>query len=524
MKRRNFLAGAAAATIARPAIGGTAKTLLFVPQSPLASLDPVWTSAMTTRNVGFMIYDVLFGRDAAMNPKPQMLAGYVIEDDGKRWVMTLRENQWFHDGTKVLARDCTASLRRWMKRDPGGATLEARLDALESPDDRTIVVRLNKKFPALPKLLSKFQTAAVMVPERIAAGTDPYKQMTEAIGSGPFRFLPDEYVIGSHAAMVPFEKYVPRDEPASFTSGGHRVLVDRVEWKMIPDAATAANAMATGEVDWLEMPMPDLLPMLKRASDVKIGRLDDFGFISQLRPNHVTSPTNNVKLRRAIMAAIDQRAMMDAIMGSDADDVIVPMGFLATGKPEVDRAGIEAMTAHKSTAEVKAMLADAGYNGERLVLLHTTDQPFYNSASLVVADELTRVGMNIEDQAMDWGTVLQRRGSKQPLDKGGWSLFVSVTPVPEYRDPLLGSLLRGNGKDAWIGWPEIPRIETAYNAWLDSDDEAEQTRLEREISLAAFESVPFIPLGRYMPRVAWSKGISDPLKGPAPVFWNVTKS
>ena len=103
-------------------------------------------------------------------------------------------------------------------------------------------------------------------------------------------------------------------------------------------------------------------------------------------------------------------------------------------------------------------------------MLHTTDQPFYNSASLVVADALSRVGMTIDDQAMDWGTVLQRRSSKQPLDKGGWSLFVSVTPVPEYRDPLLGSLLRGNGKDAWIGWPDIPRIETAYNAWLDSDD------------------------------------------------------
>ena len=140
MHRRSLLFGAAAAVaapLARPAIGGTTQTLTFVPQSPLASLDPVWTSAMTTRNVGFMIYDVLFGRDADMNPKPQMLSGYVVEDDGRRWVMTLRENLWFHDGERVLARDCTASLRRWMKRDPGGATLEARLDALEAPDDRT---------------------------------------------------------------------------------------------------------------------------------------------------------------------------------------------------------------------------------------------------------------------------------------------------------------------------------------------------------------------------------------------------
>jgi peptide/nickel transport system substrate-binding protein len=527
MHRRRLLLGAAAAVaapLAHPAIGGTTQTLNFVPQSPLASLDPVWTSAMTTRNIGFMIYDVLFGRDAEMNPKPQMLAGYVVEDDGRRWVMTLRENLWFHDGAKVLARDCTASLRRWMQRDPAGATLAARLDALEAPDDRTIALRLNKRFPALPKLLSKFQTAAVMVPERIANGTDPFKQMTEIVGSGPFRFLKDEYVIGSHAALVPFERYVPRDEPASFTSGGHRVLVDRVEWKMIPDPATSAVALVTGEVDWLEMPMPDLLPMLQQAPNVVTGRLDQWGFISQLRPNHVTAPTDNVKLRRTIMAAIDQRAVMDAIMGGDPDGTIVPMGFLATGKPEVDLAGINALTDRLRPDAMKAMLEDAGYHGERLVLLHTTDQPFYNSASLVVADALSRIGIKIDDQAMDWGTVLQRRASKQPLDKGGWSLFVSVTPVPEYRDPLLGSLLRGNGKDAWIGWPEIPRIEAAYNAWLDSDDATEQTRLEREIQLAAFESVPFVPLGRYMPRAAWSKRISDPLKGPAPVFWGVSKA
>jgi peptide/nickel transport system substrate-binding protein len=478
---------------------------------------------MTTRNVGFQVFDVLFGRDAQMNPKPQMLEGYTVEDDGRRWVMTLRPDQWFHDGERVLARDCTASLQRWMKRDPGGATLAARLDALEAPDDRTIVLRLKKKFPALPQLLSKFQTAAIMVPARLAA-TDPFKQMPETTGSGPFRFLADEYVIGSFAALTPFERYVPRNDPASFTAGGHRVLVDRMEWKMIPDASTAANALITGEVDWLEMPLPDLLPILRRSPNVVTGRLDDWGFISQLRPNHLNPPTSNAAFRRALLAAIDQREVMDAVMGDDGEGAITPMGFLATGKSEVDRAGIEAMTNRPSADQVKEMLAKAGYTGERLVLLHTTDQPFYNVACQVVAAQLGRVGVNIDDQVMDWGTVLQRRASREPLSKGGWSLFVSVTPVPEYRDPLLASLLRGNGKDAWIGWPDIPHIEAAYNAWLDSDDAAEQTRLEREIQLAALESVPFIPLGRYMPSAAWSSALSHPLKGPAPVFWNVSKS
>ena len=522
LKRRSLITGAATA-LATPAIGVTTSTLRFVPQSALGSLDPVWTSAQTTRDVGFQIYDVLFGRDEHMNPKPQMLEGYTIEDDCKRWVMKLRPGQWFHDGEPVLARDCTASLQRWMKRDAGGATLAARLDALETPDDKTIVLRLRKKFPALPQLLSKFQAPCIMVPARLAA-TDPYKQMSETIGSGPFRFNTDEYVIGSFASLKPFERYVPRSDPASFTAGGHRVMVNRMEWKMIPDAQTMTDALIAGEVDWLEMPLPDLLPMLRKAPNVVVGRLDDWGFISQLRPNHLNPPTSNVAFRRALLAAIDQKEVMDAVMGADSKDVVTPIGYLMTGKPEVDQAGIDAVAHRPTTDQVKAMLATAGYKGERVVLLHTSDQPFYNAACQVVASQLLRVGINVDDQVMDWGTVLQRRGSREPLTKGGWSLFISVTPVPEYRDPLVASLIRGNGKDAWIGWPDIPRIETDYNAWLDSDDPAEQARLERDIQLAAFESVPFIPLGCYMPTAAWSKTLSHPLKGPAAVFWNVSKS
>jgi peptide/nickel transport system substrate-binding protein len=522
MHRRSLLLGAAAATLARPAIGNTTKTLKFVPQAALSSIDPVWTSAMTVRNFGMMVFETLYGRDADMNPKPQMLAGEVIDDDGKRRTMTLRDGLRFHDGEKVLARDCVASLRRWMKRDPVGATIEARVDTLEAPDDRTIVWRLKKPFPHLPKALSKMQTAAVMMPARIAA-TDPFKQIPEAIGCGPFRFLASEQVIGSFAAFAKFDGYVPRDEPASFTSGGHRVLLDRVEWQMIPEAATAANALVTGEIDWIEMPVPDLLPLLKRGGAIT-ERLDSLGFISQLRPNHILAPTSNVGVRRAMLAAISQRDVMQALMGSDPSGFIVPVGFLITGKPEVDQAGIEHVTTPHTTDQVKAMLDKAGYNGERLVLLHTTDQPFHNASSTVVADALSRVGMKIDDQAMDWGTTLQRRGSKEPLDKGGWSLFTSVTPVPESRDPLLASLIRSNGAKAWFGWPDDPKIEAIYNEWLDAADPAEQTRLEREYQLAAWDSVPFIPMGRYMLRTAWSPKLSGLLQGPAPVFWNISKA
>ena len=245
MKRRTFIAAAAASAalpLARPAIGGTTKTLIFVPQANLTSLDPVWTTATVTRNFSLMVYETLYGRDEAFNPRPQMVEGHTIDDDGKRWTMKLRDGLLFHDGTPVLARDCVASLQRWLKRDAVSETINPRVDAIETPDDRTLVWRLKKPFPLLAHFLSKVQPQPVIVPARLAA-TDPFKQLTDIVGCGPFRFLPDEFVSGSHAAFARFDKYTPRQEPASYTAGGHKVLLDRVEWRVIPDPATAANAL-----------------------------------------------------------------------------------------------------------------------------------------------------------------------------------------------------------------------------------------------------------------------------------------
>jgi peptide/nickel transport system substrate-binding protein len=340
LRRRSLLAGAALTPLARPAIGGTAQTLNFVPQATLTSIDPVWSSAMVVRNLGLMVFETLYGRDERMNPRPQMLDGDLMEDGGRRWTLHLRDNQRFHDGEPVLARDCIASLRRWMKRDPGGASLEVRLDEITARDDRTIVLRLNKPFPHLPELLSKFVIPAVIMPERIAR-TDPFKQIQEAIGSGPFRFVAGEHVLGSRAVFAKNEAYVPRQDPPSFTAGGRHVMLDRVVWHMIPDGGTAVNALMTGEIDWIEIPLPDLIGGLRTTKGIRTGQLDAYGQIMALRVNHLADPTSNVWMRRAIMASIDQREAMTAIMGGDPDNWRVPMGFMATGKQEIDEAGLD---------------------------------------------------------------------------------------------------------------------------------------------------------------------------------------
>lgn len=522
MKRRSFLAASAAAALAKPAIAQSAKPLVFVPQGNVVTMDAVWTTATTTRNAANMVYETLYGRDAKMNPKPQMLEGALVEDGGKRWTMTLRDGLTFHDGEKVLARDCVASLKRWMKRDPAGQTIEERLDALEVKDDRTLVFRLKKPFAGLPAALSKTQPTPVMMPERIA-NTDPFKQITEVVGSGPFRYAAADYVSGHQMVFTRNEKYVPRNEPVSYTTGGLRALVDRVEWRIIPDAATAADALATGEVDWLEAPLPDLLPMLRKAKGVTVGVLDETGYYGVLRPNWEQGPTANLGVRQAMLAAIDQVDIMTATMGEDKSLYRAPVGMFIPGSSSANDAGMDLVRKRKSVAEIKAMLKAAGYNGERIVLFHPTDQVFYNAIISVAAAAFREIGLNIDEQSVDWGTVVQRRTSHESLDKGGWSMFPAGFPAVEYTDPLLATGVRANGKKAWFGWPNDAKLEDLREAWMDAVDPAEQLKLAGQIQQRCLEQVTLIPVGQYLPPAAWGKTITTPLKGLCPVFWGVSK-
>jgi peptide/nickel transport system substrate-binding protein len=523
MKRRTFVTTAAAAALARPAIAQGTKALTFVPQGNLVTMDPVWTTATVTRNAAGMVFETLYGRDETLAAKPQMLAGAVVEDDGKKWTLALRDGLTFHDGEKVLARDCVASLNRWMKRDPAGQTISDRLDALEAKDDTNLVFRLKKPFASLPAALSKTQPTPAIMPERIA-NTDPFKQITEVIGSGPFKYEPKEYVSGSRVVFSKNEKYIPRKETVSYSSGGLRAMVDRVEWHIIPDAATAANALISGEIDWLETPLPDLLPMLRKSPGVTVGVLDRTGYYGVLRPNWEQGPTANLGVRQAMLAAVDQVEVMTATMGEDRSLYNAPVGIFVPGSPGENDAGMDLVRKRKSIPEIKAMLKAAGYNGEKVVLFHPTDQVFYNAMTPVVAQAFRQIGLNVDEVSTDWGTVVERRTSHEPLDKGGWSMFPSGNPAAEYVDPLLPIAVRANGKKAWFGWPSDDKLEALRDQWLDESDAAKQKALCEQIQARCLDLVTIIPLGQYLPPAAWTKKISTPLKGMMPVFWNVTKS
>ena len=198
-----------------------------------------------------------------------------------------------------------------------------------------------------------------------------------------------EFVSGSLAVFTRFDAYVPRQEAPSFTAGGRQAMFDRIEWKIIPDASTAANALVAGEVDWLETPIPDLVPMLRKSRDVVVGRLDPIGLYPVLRPNSLLGPTANKGVRQAILAAIDQREMMEAVMGDDPATYHLPTGCFLPGTESWTDAGLDRL-GPKSPEVVRRMLKDAGYDNESLLLMHPTDQPLYDAMSQVAASALKK--------------------------------------------------------------------------------------------------------------------------------------
>src|SRR4051812_26529083 len=224
MRRRDVLkstlAGVAAA-LAAPNIvrAQTQRVLKFLPQADLAVLDPVWTTADVTRNHAHLVFDTLYGQDNNFQPKPQMAAGHTIGADGTQWDITLRDGLKFHDGSPVLARDCVASIQRWWQRDGFGGVLRSATDEVSATSDKQIRFRLKKPFPLLADALAVTTNMCCIMPEHLAQ-TDAMKQVTEMVGSGPYRFVTAERVAGSRVVYERNPTYVPRsDGPAEMTAG-----------------------------------------------------------------------------------------------------------------------------------------------------------------------------------------------------------------------------------------------------------------------------------------------------------------
>jgi len=433
MDRRSFLksavgasALAAAGGLATPAIsqGAAARTLRFVPGADLSAFDPIWGGGYPVRNAGLLVWDMLYGIDSTLTPRRQMVEAEDVSADGLTWTFRLRPGLKFHDGEPVLAKDAVASINRWAARDQMGQMIKAIENELVAIDDRTFRWALRKPYPKLLLALGKTATPCCFVmPARIAA-TDPFRQIGEYVGSGPMRFVRNEWVPGAKAVFEKFADYAPRQEPASWLAGGKNIVVDRIEWITIPDPATAAAALQNAEVDWLELVLPDLLPVLRRNRNLVTEINDPVGLAGVLGMNHPHPPFNDVRARRAILMALSQEDYMRAFVGDDSLWKPMP-GYFPPGTPLYTDNGGDILKGPRNVDAAKRLLADSGYAGEPVTLMAAQDLANHKAFGDVTVDLLKRLGMKVDFAAVDFRTVLARRAqNRRPAKVAGRCLLI----------------------------------------------------------------------------------------------------
>jgi peptide/nickel transport system substrate-binding protein len=527
MRRRSFLqagvTGAMAATLPRFAIAqpANARVLRFVPQANLTALDPIITTAAVTANHAWMVWDTLFGVNAAQQAKPQMADGFTVSDDGRTYLIKLRAGLKGHDGEPVRAQDCAASLARWALRDTFGQTIAKVVDGWGVADDRTIKVTLKQPFPLLIDAIAKPDAQiAFMMPERVAK-TDAFKTITEIVGSGPFRFLQDEYVSGGSAAWGRFDGYVPRQEAPDWTSGGKLAQFERIEWKIIPDAATASAALQSGEIDWYEQVQADLVPLLRRNNDIALAASNPQGYFGGLRFNHLHPPFNDVRLRRAVLTAVNQEDYMQAIMGTDTSDWHVCRSQYPCGT--IYGTEVSLPVQKGDLAAPKALTQEAGYSGQKAVIINPTDFATIGPLGDITYDMLKKLGINVEMQATDWGSVVQRRATKEPVEKGGWSIFHTWFTGGFIINPVVSAPFRGQGANGWFGWYDNPKIEQMTQEWLDAKDADGRKKIAAAIQQENYTQVPTVTLGQFQIPTAYRTSLQGRLECTGPLFWNVRR-
>ena len=532
MHRRAFLksfagagALAAAGSLASPAVSqrAAARAVRLVPHADLANFDPIWTSSYIARNAGILVWDTLYGMDANLKVQRQMVEAEEVSSDGLTWTFRLREGMKFHDGEKVTAKDAIASINRWAVRDTFGQSIKNIEQELVAVDDRTFRWVLKKPYPKMLLALGKIATPCCFVmPARIAA-TDPFKQITEYVGSGPMRFARADWVPGARSAFEKFADYVPRSEEPSWMAGGKRIAADRIEWLTMPDGATVAAALQNHEVDWWEIPLPDLIPMLRKNRNVVVDIQDQLGNIGLLPMNHLHPPFNDARARRAILMALDQEEYMRAFVGDDASLRKPLPGYFTPGTPYYTEQGGEILKGPRKLDVAKRLLAESGYNGEPIVCMAAQDLPHHKVWGDVTADLLKRLGVNVDFAALDWGTVVARRGQKAPPAKGGWHMYHTSVYGVDWVFPT-SPFIQAAGIAAVDGWAKSAPVEAEIDAWFAADKLDDEKAAAARINEAALKEVMCAPLGWYLRHYAWSKDLAGVTQGPLPFFWGVSKS
>jgi peptide/nickel transport system substrate-binding protein len=518
--RRNAVAILAAATaVGFAASSHAGTTLRAVMHSDLKILDPIWTTAYIVRNHGYMIYDTLFATDASGEIKPQMVGKYDVSPDKLTHTFTLRDGLSWHDGQPVTAEDCVASIKRWAARDTAGQMLMTFVAAIEVKDAKTFMMQLREPTGLVLLALGKpSSTVPFMMPKRVAE-TDPNTQISDFTGSGPFIFKQDEWKPGDKTVYIKNDKYKPRSEPASGLAGGKVVKVDRVEWRAISDHQQAVNALLAGEIDFIESPPHDLLPLALANPGIEAVELNTSGNQYSFHMNWLHKPFDNHKVRRALLYAFNQEDFLRAVIG-DSEFYKVCKSYFPCGTPFSTEKGMEDLLKSDFT-KAQTLLREAGYDGTPIVLLHSTDLYVLANLAPVAKSLMEKAGFKVDMQSMDWQTLVTRRAKKDPPNAGGWHALLTSAAAAAITNPITAAFFNSACDKAWFGWPCDAAMEKLRDQFARETEPARQKAIAEAVQVQAANMVQFIPLGQWYERSLMRKNLVGVIQSPVTVFWNI---
>lgn len=512
---------AAMALLASTSLAQAQTTMKVVMHSDVKIVDPIWTTAYIVRNHGYMIYDTLFAMDEKGEIKPQMVESFTESPDKLTYTFTLRDGLLWHDGKPVTAEDCVASIKRWSAKDAVGQKLASFIDSMSVGDAKTFTVKLKSPTGLLIFGLGKpSSNVPFMMPKRVAE-TDPNTQISEFVGSGPFVLKTDEWKPGDKIVYTKFDKYKPRAEAPSGLAGGKVAKIDRIEWLAVSDQQQAVNALLAGEIDMIEQPAFDLIPLLKDDKNIKLTTYNPLGLQYTFRFNHILKPFDNPKVRQAVTYAFNQKDFLDAVVGNPEYYTLCKAMFVC-GSPLATEKGMEGLL-ESNFNKSKELLREAGYDGTPIVLLHSTDLQSLTNLAPVAKVLLEKGGFKVDMQSSDWQTVVSRRTRRAPAAEGGWNGMLTAWVSADILNPVMSGFLNASCDKAAFGWPCDEQMEKLRDDFARETDPAKQKAIVEAVQMRWREQPTHIHLGQYNVPIAARSNISGILTAPAPVFWNVEK-
>lgn len=390
-----------------PKVGGNA---VFAQEAKVNSLDQHTSSTISTRNVAMNMFEALMTRDENMNPIPELAQEVIEAPDAMSYTFKLRQGIKFHNGKVMTTDDVVASFDRYKKFGIDRGILDV-VEKWEAPDAHTFVIRMAKAQPTFLENLSSFSVPIVIVPKE---NTDAPAMQMKPVGTGPWEYV--EFVADSHVKLKRFEGYQPDKRYTDINGfGGYKVAcLDTVTFRIVTEPGARVAGLETGEFHGVEDLPAKSQAALKTNKNVILKPLQNF-WVQIATPNLSFPPTDNLKVRQAIQAALD----MEEIMEAATDGAFrLNIGFQYPGQAFYTEAGKETYN-QKNKDKAKKLLAEGGYKGEKLILLTNKDYSNMYTAALVMSEQLKAIGMNVELLVVDWPASVQ----KQQNTIDGWNFF-----------------------------------------------------------------------------------------------------